>query len=38
VSLLILGGDKITPIVKMLQDLGVEDIVHWTARNQKNGC
>jgi hypothetical protein len=36
-SLLILGGDKITPIVKMLQDLGVEDIVHWTARNQKNG-
>ena len=36
-SLLILGGDRINPIVSMLQELGVNDIIHWTARNQKNG-
>jgi hypothetical protein len=36
-SLLILGGDRIDPIVTMLQTLGVNDIIHWTARNQKNG-
>ena len=36
-SLLILGGDKINPILNMLQELGVSDIIHWTARNQKNG-
>lgn len=36
-SVLILGGDKIEPIRKTLIDLGVDDIVHWTARNQKNG-
>jgi len=36
-SVLILGGDKIDPIRKTLMDLGVEEIIHWTARNQKNG-
>ena len=36
-SLLILGGDKINPIISVLQELGISDIVHWTARNQKNG-
>lgn len=36
-SVLILGGDKIDPIRKVLMDLGVENIIHWTARNQKNG-
>ncbi|MFK5975035.1 MAG: DUF2325 domain-containing protein [Sulfurovum sp.] len=35
-SLLILGGDNINPILKTLQSLGVNDILHWTARNQKN--
>ena len=36
-SVLILGGDKIEPIRKVLIGLGVSDIIHWTARNQKNG-
>lgn len=36
-SLLILGGDKINPIINLLTNLGVDDIVHWTARNQKKG-
>lgn len=36
-SLLILGGDKINPILKVLEELGIDDVVHWTARNQKNG-
>lgn len=36
-SILILGGDKIDPIRKVLMTLGVDDIIHWTARNQKNG-
>ncbi|CAA6800638.1 MAG: Unknown protein [uncultured Sulfurovum sp.] len=36
-SLLILGGDKINPIREVLKSLGVENIIHWTARNQKRG-
>lgn len=36
-SILILGGDKINPIREVLMNLGVDDIIHWTARNQKNG-
>ncbi len=36
-SVLILGGDKIEPIRKVLMTLGVDDIIHWTARNQKRG-
>ncbi len=36
-SILILGGDKIDPIRKILMELGISDIIHWTARNQKNG-
>lgn len=35
-AVLILGGDKIDPIRKVLMGLGVDSIVHWTARNQKN--
>lgn len=37
-SLLILGGDKINPIINLLTNSGVDEIVHWTARNQKNSC
>lgn len=37
-SVLVLGGDKIDPIRSVLYQLGVESIIHWTARNQKNGC
>ena len=37
-SVLVLGGDKIDPIRFVLHQLGVESIIHWTARNQKNGC
>ena len=36
-SVLILGGDRIDPIRKILTELGVSDIIHWTARNQKSG-
>jgi hypothetical protein len=36
-SLLILGGDRINPILNLLEELGVTDVIHWTARNQKNG-
>ncbi|MBD3790762.1 MAG: DUF2325 domain-containing protein [Campylobacterales bacterium] len=36
-SVLILGGDKISPLETMLRDFGVERIIHWTARNQKRG-
>lgn len=36
-SVLVLGGDRIDPIRKILMELGVDDIIHWTARNQKNG-
>ena len=36
-SILVLGGDRIDPIRKILMELGVDDIIHWTARNQKNG-
>ncbi len=34
-SILILGGDRIDPIREVLMTLGVDDIIHWTARNQK---
>lgn len=36
-SLLILGGDRINPILTLLEELGVTNVIHWTARNQKNG-
>jgi len=36
-SVLVLGGDKIEPIRQVLMDMGIENIIHWTARNQKNG-
>jgi len=36
-SVLILGGDRIDPIREVLTTLGVDDIIHWTARNQKGG-
>ncbi len=36
-SILILGGDNIDPIRKVLMSLGVDNIVHWTARSQKRG-
>lgn len=34
---LILGGDRIKPIIKTLDNLGVDKILHWTGRKQKNG-
>lgn len=36
-SLLILGGDRINPILNLLEEFGINDVIHWTARNQKNG-
>ena len=36
-SLLILGGDRINPILTLLEELGVTNVIHWTARNQKSG-
>ncbi len=36
-SILVIGGDKINPIRKMLLDMGAESILHWTARNQRKG-
>jgi len=36
-SVLILGGDSINPIKNLLLGFGVENIVHWDARNYKNG-
>jgi len=36
-SILILGGDTISPITKLLLELGVEEVTHWDARNYKNG-
>jgi hypothetical protein len=36
-SILILGGDRINSIKELLYDLGVINIIHWTARNQKRG-
>lgn len=37
-SVLVLGGDKIDSIRAVLHQFGVDSIIHWTARNQKNGC
>lgn len=36
-SVLILGGDRIDPLKELLYDLGVPNILHWAARNQKCG-
>lgn len=36
-SILIIGGDRIDPIRRMLVEMGVKNIIHWTARNQKRG-
>ena len=33
-SILIIGGDNISPIKSTLSNLGVVDINHWTARNK----
>lgn len=37
-SVLVLGGDKINPILNMLFELGITNVTHWTGRNLKNGC
>jgi hypothetical protein len=34
-SILILGGDNIDPIRKVLMSLGVTNIIHWTERRKK---
>lgn len=36
-SVLILGGDKINPILNILYELGITNVTHWTGRNLKNG-
>ena len=36
-SVLILGGDKVDTIGSIIQEFGIEQIVHWTARNLKRG-
>lgn len=33
-SVLIIGGDNISPIKSILSNLGVVDINHWSARNK----
>jgi len=36
-SVLVLGGDKIDPILNILYELGVTNVTHWTGRKLKNG-
>jgi len=36
-SVLVLGGDKIDSIRRALVTLGADNIIHWPARNLKNG-
>lgn len=36
-SVLVLGGDKIDPILNILYDMGITSVTHWTGRNLKNG-
>lgn len=36
-SVLILGGDRIDHTRKVLNERGVESILHWTSKNRKNG-
>ncbi|MCI0500956.1 MAG: DUF2325 domain-containing protein [Epsilonproteobacteria bacterium] len=36
-SVLVLGGDKINPILNILYELGITNVTHWTGRNMKNG-
>lgn len=36
-AVLILGGDKINPILNILYELGITSVTHWTGRNLKNG-
>lgn len=35
-SILVIGGDKITPIVNMLENLGAKNINHWDARKKSS--
>jgi hypothetical protein len=35
-SVLVIGGDNITPIKAVLSSLGVIEILHWDARNKNN--
>ena len=34
-SVLIIGGDKIIPIIELLNTLGITQIEHWDGRNKK---
>ncbi|HHO41824.1 MAG TPA: DUF2325 domain-containing protein [Epsilonproteobacteria bacterium] len=36
-NVLILGGDKINPLLNALYELGITSVTHWTGRNLKNG-
>ncbi|UTJ05904.1 DUF2325 domain-containing protein [Arcobacter roscoffensis] len=35
-SILVIGGDKISPIVNMLENLGAKTINHWDARKKSS--
>lgn len=35
-SVLVIGGDKITPIKDVLKEFGVDEIKHWDARNKSS--
>ena len=37
-SVLVIGGDEITPIKAVLENLGVNNITHWDARKKASSC
>ncbi len=37
-SVLVIGGDKISSIELMLMSLGVSSIIHWDARKKASAC
>ncbi len=34
-TVLIIGADRVAPLVPRLKDLGVEEILHWDTRNRR---
>ncbi len=37
-SILLIGGDKVSPITNLLKELGAENIVHWDGRKKASIC
>lgn len=35
-SILMIGGDKVSSITGMLQDYGVDEVIHWDGRNKSS--